>query len=58
MDVQLHAFLTLALDDGEWLASRSGRFTPGDTHWIGGCVGPRDSLSAGNRISVVQPVNY
>jgi len=25
----MHAFLTLALDGGEWLASRSGRFTPG-----------------------------
>jgi len=26
--VQLHAFLTSALDRGEWSASRSGRFTP------------------------------
>jgi hypothetical protein len=26
--VQLHAFLSLALDRGEWSASHSGRFTP------------------------------
>jgi len=29
VEVQLHAFLTLALDDGEWPASRPDRFTPG-----------------------------
>jgi hypothetical protein len=29
VEVWMHAFLTLALDGGEWLASRSGRFTPG-----------------------------
>jgi hypothetical protein len=27
MEVQLHAFLTSALDWGEWSASRLGRFT-------------------------------
>jgi len=37
---KLHAFLTSALDGGEWSASRPGHFTlrekaPG-THWIGG----------------------
>jgi hypothetical protein len=36
--------LTSALDGGEWLASRPGRFTPRekalDTHWIGGWAGP------------------
>jgi hypothetical protein len=41
-------FLTLALDGGEWSASRPGRFTAGETepvnHWIGGWVGPRASL--------------
>jgi hypothetical protein len=41
-------FLTSALDEDEWLASR--RFTPGErapcTHWIGGWVGPRTSLHA------------
>jgi hypothetical protein len=40
--------LTLALDGGEWSASRSGRFTPREgasgTHWIGGWVGPRAIL--------------
>jgi hypothetical protein len=34
--------LTSALEGGEWLASRPGRFTPRErapcTHWIGGCV--------------------
>jgi hypothetical protein len=28
VEVQLHLFLTSALDGGEWLASPSGRFTP------------------------------
>jgi hypothetical protein len=28
-ELQLHSFLTSALDGGEWLTSRSGRFTPG-----------------------------
>jgi hypothetical protein len=41
-------FLTLALDGGEWSASRTGRFTPRErapcTHWIGGWVGPRAVL--------------
>jgi len=40
MEVYIHAFLTLALDGGGWLASRPGHFTPG-THWIGGWVEPR-----------------
>jgi hypothetical protein len=48
--VYLHAFLTLALDGGEWSASRHGRFTPGErahgTHWIGGWVGPTAGLDA------------
>jgi hypothetical protein len=30
MDLQLHAFLTSALDGGKWPASRPGRFTPGE----------------------------
>jgi hypothetical protein len=37
--------LTSALDGGEWLTSRPGRFTPRKrapgTHWIGGWVGPK-----------------
>jgi hypothetical protein len=36
-------FLTSALDGGECLALRPGRFTPG-THWIGGWVGPITGL--------------
>jgi hypothetical protein len=28
-DVESHAFLTSALDGGEWSVSRTGRFTPG-----------------------------
>jgi len=71
VEVQLHAFLTLALVGGEWPASRSGRFTPEerdtDSHWIGGGVGPRVGLNAvvnrrkiptpaRNRMPVVQPV--
>jgi hypothetical protein len=48
VEVYLHAFLTSALDGGEWSALRPGRFThrkraPG-THWIGGWVGPRAVL--------------
>jgi hypothetical protein len=43
--VQPHAFLTSALDGGEWSASQPGRFTPRErvpgTHWIEGGVGPR-----------------
>jgi hypothetical protein len=31
MEVSLHAFLTSALDGGEWSASRHYRFTPGGT---------------------------
>jgi hypothetical protein len=43
-------FLTSALDGGEWSASRTCHFTPGEkapgTHWIGGHVGPRAGLDA------------
>jgi hypothetical protein len=40
MDVEIHIFLTSALDGGEWSASRPCRFTPG-THFIGGWVDPK-----------------
>jgi hypothetical protein len=30
VEVYLHLFLTSALDGGEWSASRTGRFTPGE----------------------------
>jgi hypothetical protein len=46
----MKAYLTSALDRGEWSASRRGRFTPDErasgTHWIGGMVGPRAVLDA------------
>jgi hypothetical protein len=45
VDVKNHIFLTSALAEGEWSASRPGRFTPVErdpgTHWIGGWVDPR-----------------
>jgi hypothetical protein len=43
MHVQIHIFLTAALDGGERSASCPGRFTQGN-HWIGGWVGPRTGL--------------
>jgi hypothetical protein len=46
--VELHAFLTSAIDKGKWSASRPGRLTLREradgTHWIGGWVGPRTVL--------------
>jgi hypothetical protein len=48
VNIQIHIFLTSALDGGEWSASRPFRFTPGKrapgTHWIGGWVGPTAGL--------------
>jgi hypothetical protein len=48
VEVQLHTFLTLAYDGGEWSASCPGHFTPRErvpgTRWIGGWEGPRASL--------------
>jgi hypothetical protein len=48
VQVWLHAFLTSALDGGEWSASHPGLFTPREratgTHCIGGWVGPRTGL--------------
>jgi len=44
------AFLTSALNEGKWSASRPGRITPGVrasyTHWIGDWVDPRADLDA------------
>jgi hypothetical protein len=41
-------FLTTALAEGEWSASRPGRFIPGEralgTHWIGSWVDTRAGL--------------
>jgi hypothetical protein len=48
VEVQLHAFLTSALDEGEWSASGPGRFNPRErapgTHWVRIWVGPRAVL--------------
>jgi hypothetical protein len=51
--------LTSALDEGEWSASRLGRFTstekvPG-THWIGGWVGARTGLDAAVKKKIPSP---
>jgi hypothetical protein len=48
VDVEVHIFLTVALDGGEWSVSRPSHFAPGErapvTHWIGGWVDPRASV--------------
>jgi hypothetical protein len=48
VEVEAQAFLTSALDGGEWSTSRPGRFTPEEgapvTNWVGGWVGPRSGL--------------
>jgi hypothetical protein len=49
MYTSTHSLIS-ALEGGEWLASRHGRFTPKErvlgTYWIGGWVGPRAVLDA------------
>jgi hypothetical protein len=48
VDVQLHTFLTSALDGDEWSVSHLSHFMPKQrapgTHWIRGWVGPRAGL--------------
>jgi hypothetical protein len=48
VDVYIYILLTSAVFEGEWSASRHGRFTPGKrapgTHWIGGWVSPKAGL--------------
>jgi hypothetical protein len=55
--VQLRHSLSSALDEGEWSASRPGRFIPRETapgtHWIGGWVGPRAVLDAAVRRKIL-----
>jgi hypothetical protein len=50
VEEKLHAFLTSALDGGEWSSSRPGRCKPGathpGTHWIEDWVGPGAGLGA------------
>jgi hypothetical protein len=59
VEVYLEAFLTLALDGGEWSASHPGRFTPRErapgTHGIGGWVVPRAGLDAEVRRKIPSP---
>jgi hypothetical protein len=49
VDAQTHDFFISALVGGDWSASPSCRFTPGEsalgTHWIGGWVNPRAGLN-------------
>jgi hypothetical protein len=49
VDVYTHVFLISALVVGEWSASRSCRFTPGQkapsTHWKGRYMDPRAGLN-------------
>jgi len=53
VEVQLCAFLTLALDGSEWLASCPSSFTPGvkapDTYWRGAWVGSKASLDTATK---------
>jgi len=48
LEVYIHSFLTSALGEGVWSASRPACFTPEGrdpvTHWIGGWAGPRPGL--------------
>jgi hypothetical protein len=54
-----YSFTTSALDGGEWSASRTGRFTPGErtpgTHCTGGWVGPRAVLDTEDRGKILCP---
>jgi len=48
VDMYLHVFLTSVVDGGEWSASRSSHFTPGEEipviHWIGDWVDHRANV--------------
>jgi hypothetical protein len=59
VEVQFHAFLSLALDGGERLALCTGCFIPGEitssTHWIGGLVGPRAGLEVVSKRKISVP---
>jgi hypothetical protein len=51
-----HSFLTSALDEGEWSASRPGRALRPGTHWIGGWMGPRTGLGTEFRGKILLPL--
>jgi len=56
-EVQLHSFLTLAMDGGEWLILRPGRFTPAEhlypLNWRPGGTQNRSGLLGEEKIFLV-----
>ena len=59
-EIQLHSFLILALDRGQWLASRPGYFTS-CTHWLEDSVVHRpnlDILEKRKMLHTCQEFNY
>jgi hypothetical protein len=54
-----HAFLTSALEEGEWSASHPGHLTPGETtpvnDWRGRRVGPTAGLDAVEKRKIPRP---
>jgi hypothetical protein len=60
VDVYTHVFLTSALVGGEWSASLSSHFTPGEraprTQWIGGWVGRRIGLEVLEKRKILDPI--
>jgi hypothetical protein len=62
MEIYLHAFLSTAMDDGEWSSSRPDRLTSGertpDTHFVGDLMGPRASLDVAAKRKSPTPAGY
>jgi hypothetical protein len=57
--VEVHVFLTLALDGGKLVSFTPCRFTPAErapgTHWIGGWVSPRAGLEDNGEVKIIPP---
>jgi hypothetical protein len=57
VDAQIYIFLTSALARGEWSASRTCRFSPGErdpgTHWIGSWEDHRAGLN--DVVKILEP---
>jgi len=53
MEIEIHAYLSLALDADKWTMSRHSRFNPTEiitaTHCTGDCVSLSDAVRSGNR---------